>query len=170
MYMLRAAQPTSHPSSIRHTRARRSHSRSLTHCSTTSLPPHALAHFFGVAPMHTTCPSQLGPRFAVLNGNCGLAPAHHEQAVQRPADLFHTLYSVLTDFLLFLAPRYGRARTAQAAIERGAEYGRSLVLFISCCNSSFTQVWNRLARVQSLTVNRSSRRFLAQSKPFIIFV
>ena len=155
MHMLRPAQPTSHPSSIRRTRAHQSRSRSLTRCSTTSLPLHALAHFFRVAPMHTTCPSQLGPSFAVLNGNCGLASAHREQAVRRPAELFRTLDGALTDFLLFQESRYGRGRTAQAAIERGVEYRRSSVLFISCCSSSFTQVWNRLARVQSLTVNRS---------------
>ena len=61
------------------------------------------------------------PRFAVINGSCGLAPAHSEQAVRQPAELFCTLDGALTDILPFLAPRYGRART-RAAIERGAEY------------------------------------------------
>ena len=110
-----------------------------------------------------------GPGLTVLDGSCGLTPAHRDQAVRQPAELFRTLDGALMGFLHFLAPRYGRART-RAAIERVAEYGCSSVLFISCCSSSFTQVWNRLARVQSLTVNRSSRRILAQSKLFIIFV
>ena len=167
---------------------RATHGPSVQHRAHQSPPisfmlPYALFDHFLAAPragpLLRCCPHAhdlpftAGPCFAVLDGSCGLAPAHFEQAVRQPAELFRTLDGALTDFLLFLEPRYGRART-RAAIEPGAEYGCSSVSFISCCGSSFrflnTQVWIRLARVKSLMVHRSSRRIIVQGKAFIVFV
>lgn len=62
------------------------------------------------------------PRLAVLDASYGFAAAHFKQAQRRPAALFRGLGGALTEFLLLLAPRYGRTR-ARAAIERGVNTG-----------------------------------------------
>ena len=153
---LRAAWPTDHPSGSRHNRTHRARLRVVRQlsCRTSRCPTSS------VSPPAHELPSTARPRLAVLASSCGLTAAHREHAVRQPAELFRALDGALTDFVLFPAPRYRRAR-ARAAIGHRGEYGRagfeelrmslysSSVSCISCCGSSLcfmnNRVWSRLA-------------------------
>lgn len=117
----RAARPTGHPSGSRHNRTHRARLRVVRQlsCRTSRCPTSS------VSPPAHELPSTARPRLAMLDSSCGLTAAHREHAVRQLTELFRALYGALTDFLLFPAPRYGRAR-AWASIGRRGEYGRWL--------------------------------------------